>query len=233
VLTKQPNHENDWWAKEGRVDVWAKAHSLGLPIITEADLTRYDYDLLFSVYWPRVFPVDVLRHSVLNVNLHTAPLPECRGRYSCSMAILNGDAEFGPTLHLMEEEVDAGPIIARETFPISCSDTARTLYDKTNAATIPFLRKWLPKILDGDFRVEAQTSFAARTGCQIRSFKADALDKYFYERQEINRPSYLDLLKRALTFPPRYAPPSWLINNQNGYFSDSTLTLEQQNAKSL
>lgn len=210
VVAVKPDPAKHWWADESRRDVWHEAEAMGIPLFRQADLVHLEYDLLFSVYWHRVFPPPILKRAALNVNLHTAPLPECRGRYSCSMAIIKGDQEFGPTLHLMDPLVDTGAIIAEQRFLIANTDTARTIYDKTNRASIGFLQRWIPKVLAGDFQVREQDDIAATTSRPIRTFGADALQPYLSTpARRLDRVA-ADVVRRALTFPPRYAPPPWL-----------------------
>jgi methionyl-tRNA formyltransferase len=71
------------------------------------------------------------------VNFHTGP-PRWPGRGSVSFALLNADADFGVTAHLMVEELDRGPILRVLRFPIERSDDVASL-DARTKATIPEL----------------------------------------------------------------------------------------------
>jgi len=217
VVAVRSDPDRQWWAAEDKRNAWTEALARGLPLVAQDDLLQIDYDLLLSVYWHRIFPPAVLDRAALNVNLHTAPLPECRGRYSCSMAILAGDHEFGPTLHLMEPAVDAGAVIAARRFPIAASDTARQLYDRTNKVSVTLLREWIHRILDGDFDAVDQLEIAKSVGRPVRFFGADALDRYARPPNGPLSGVELDVRRRGLTFPPRYAPPAWM----NGRCDDS------------
>lgn len=64
------------------------------------------------------------------VNLHLAKLPEYQGNFTYNHAILNGEKEYGVTLHWMTERVDSGDFIFMQSFPVSDGDTAYSLYLK-------------------------------------------------------------------------------------------------------
>jgi methionyl-tRNA formyltransferase len=53
-------------------------------------------------------------HQVINV--HYSLLPKYRGLHAVVWAILNGEEHFGYTLHLMDEEIDSGPMIFQKQF---------------------------------------------------------------------------------------------------------------------
>jgi methionyl-tRNA formyltransferase len=61
------------------------------------------------------------------VNLHASILPHYRGAAPIPAAILNGDAETGVTLMMMERGLDTGPIVAVARTPIEPADTTETV----------------------------------------------------------------------------------------------------------
>ncbi len=79
----------------------------------------------------------------LAANLHFAPLPRYRGMYPIAWALLNGEKNFGVTLHAIDPGVDSGDILAQKLFPIEDEDTAKTLYMKAvkNGADL-FSESW-------------------------------------------------------------------------------------------
>ena len=52
------------------------------------------------------------------VNVHPSPLPEFPGLRAIEQAIEAGVAETGVTVHLVDEGVDSGPILAQEPVPV-------------------------------------------------------------------------------------------------------------------
>ena len=102
----------------------------------------------FSVVGTRIFSAEEIAAVPLGiVNLHLAPLPRYRGRYSFTHAILAGDAYFGVTLHYIDEGLDTGPIIAERTFPIKPTDTAWSLYLRAQREGTELFRDLSPTIL--------------------------------------------------------------------------------------
>jgi methionyl-tRNA formyltransferase len=61
------------------------------------------------------------------LNLHASILPHYRGAAPIPAAILNGDAETGITLMMMERGLDTGPIVAVAKTPIEPTDTTETV----------------------------------------------------------------------------------------------------------
>ena len=64
------------------------------------------------------------------INLHASALPAYRGAAPLNWAIINGETETGVTVIRMVEEMDAGPMLAREMVPIDPDDTAGDLHDR-------------------------------------------------------------------------------------------------------
>jgi methionyl-tRNA formyltransferase len=64
------------------------------------------------------------------VNLHASLLPKFRGAAPIPWAMLSGESRTGATTMMMNEVMDAGPILLQQECPITSSDTAETLSNK-------------------------------------------------------------------------------------------------------
>jgi methionyl-tRNA formyltransferase len=64
------------------------------------------------------------------LNVHPSLLPRWRGAAPVERAIMAGDAETGVTIHETVAALDAGPVAAREAFPIGPEDDAGTVYSR-------------------------------------------------------------------------------------------------------
>jgi phosphoribosylglycinamide formyltransferase 1 len=62
------------------------------------------------------------------VNVHPSLLPEFPGAHAVEEQLAAGVAESGATVHLVDEGVDSGPILAQERVPVRGDDTAETLH---------------------------------------------------------------------------------------------------------
>jgi methionyl-tRNA formyltransferase len=81
-------------------------------------------------------------------NFHPAPLPEYKGRDLCYHAIMNGEREFGATVHYMDEGFDTGDIIEVGRFPMFPWDTAESLSRCAINMSKTLFEYYLPKILE-------------------------------------------------------------------------------------
>jgi len=65
------------------------------------------------------------------VNVHGALLPRYRGRLPSFWVLANDECETGATVHVMNADLDDGPIIRQERLPIEPTDTQHTVIQKT------------------------------------------------------------------------------------------------------
>jgi phosphoribosylglycinamide formyltransferase 1 len=62
------------------------------------------------------------------VNVHPSLLPEFPGAHAVEEQLAAGIAESGATVHLVDDGVDSGPILAQERVPVLSGDTPETLH---------------------------------------------------------------------------------------------------------
>ncbi len=67
------------------------------------------------------------------VNVHPSLLPEFPGAHAVEQQLAAGVAESGATVHLVDEGVDTGPVIAQERVPVLPDDTPETLHERIKA----------------------------------------------------------------------------------------------------
>ena len=79
-------------------------------------LQAFDFDVLINCFCNFKFKKLLERYTVLNV--HLAPLPKYRGRHPLHWALINGEKEFGFTVHKMDADFDSGEIYWQEKVPI-------------------------------------------------------------------------------------------------------------------
>jgi len=94
-------------------------------------LVRHDVDLVaiagFGTILSKPF-VDAYAGRALNT--HPALLPAFKGWHAVRDALEAGVKVTGCTVHLVAEEVDAGPIVAQEAVPVLEGDTESTLHER-------------------------------------------------------------------------------------------------------
>lgn len=67
------------------------------------------------------------------VNTHPSLLPAFRGAHAVRDALGHGVTVTGCTVHLVDEQVDHGPILAQEAVPVLPDDTEASLHDRIKA----------------------------------------------------------------------------------------------------
>ncbi len=149
--------------------VASRADELGVgPILTPTRLRDPDSvaalealspDLLVLADYGQIVPPAVLSlplHQALN--LHPSLLPRHRGASPIPAAILDGDAETGVTLMLMDDGLDTGPIVAQLAFPLDGTETAPALEARLASEAAAVLAAVLPEWLLGTRRAAVQPS---------------------------------------------------------------------------
>lgn len=90
------------------------------------------------------------------LNIHPSLLPKYRGPSPLETAILEGETETGVTIMLVDAEMDHGPILAKQKFPLQDSYTFEQLRDKTAVIGANLLANILPDYLEGKLKPQPQ-----------------------------------------------------------------------------
>ena len=97
----------------------------------QADFAALELDAAVVVAYGLILPKPILEAPRLGCfNIHASLLPRWRGAAPIQRAILAGDSETGITIMAMDEGLDTGPELLKETVPIGPSATAETLHDQ-------------------------------------------------------------------------------------------------------
>ncbi len=95
------------------------------------------------------------------VNIHPSLLPSFPGRDSYAQAFEHGVKITGVSVHLVEEEMDGGPILAQEAFDISDLRTASEVEKRGLSVEHRLYPKVLNWFLQEQFQVETLSSLAS------------------------------------------------------------------------
>lgn len=96
-----------------------KAHQVQVVVLT--GFMRVIKDPLLSGYKDRI------------VNIHPSLLPKYKGKAAWVQALEEGEVETGCTVHLVNEEVDGGKVLAQARVPIHIGDTADDVFYRIQA----------------------------------------------------------------------------------------------------
>lgn len=126
---------------------------LGIPCLQPEDLqsSNFHQDLkafkadLFVVVAYSILPQEVLAIPPKgSVNLHTSLLPLYRGAAPIQWSVLNGDHQTGLTVFQLDEKMDHGPVLVRDTLAIEVGDSSGVIFNKM----IPLGQKALASAID-------------------------------------------------------------------------------------
>lgn len=88
-------------------------------------------DLIVVVAYGKILPKEILNIPPYGcINVHASLLPKYRGAAPIQWAVINGDKETGITTMYMDEGMDTGDIILKETVSIGEDETTGELWDR-------------------------------------------------------------------------------------------------------
>jgi methionyl-tRNA formyltransferase len=172
-------------------------------------------DILYSVQYHLILkPADIAK-SVRAYNLHMAPLPEYRGCNQFSFAIINNAKLFGATIHVMDEKIDHGDIVAEARFEIAENIWITELYNQTEKESLLLFQSSLENIINNNVTLVPQPTLATSRGTSM------------HYRSDIQKIKQIDLnwdastIERHIraTYMPGFEPPFCIIDNKKIYFT--------------
>ena len=89
--------------------------------------------VVLAGYMHILTPTFLARFPDAVVNVHPSLLPEFPGAHAVEEQLAAGVAESGATVHLVDEGVDSGPVLAQERVPVLAGDTPDTLHERIKA----------------------------------------------------------------------------------------------------
>jgi phosphoribosylglycinamide formyltransferase-1 len=134
--------------------VVARLKQAGVEVVCLAGFMR-----LLSAYFVQQFPNRIL-------NIHPSLLPSFPGLEAQKQAIEHGVKFSGCTVHLVDERLDAGPILVQAVVPVHGDDTEGTLSARILAEEHRIYTDAINLVLSGNFRIEGRR--ALRTASVAR-----------------------------------------------------------------
>ncbi len=116
------------------------AESIGIPVLQPAKirteeflngLLSYKPDLIVVTAYGRILPPSLLELAPMGcINVHGSLLPLHRGAAPIQWSVIKGDKEVGVTVMRMDEGMDTGDILLKESIQADPEETAGTLFEK-------------------------------------------------------------------------------------------------------
>lgn len=107
------------------------------------------YMRLLSPYFVAAFPNRIL-------NIHPSLLPAFPGLESQRQALEHGVKFTGCTVHFVDENLDAGPIVVQAVVPVKDCDTVETLSERVLAEEHRIYTEAVRIVLEGRYHIEGR-----------------------------------------------------------------------------
>ena len=131
------------------------------------DLKKLDPDLVIVAAYGKIIPQDALDIPKYDcINVHASLLPKYRGSSPIQNVLINGEAETGITIMLMDKGVDTGAILSQEKLPIGDEDNIKTLTEKFSVIGSVLLLKTIQQWVNKKIKPQPQNNNEA-TMCQL------------------------------------------------------------------
>lgn len=132
-----------------------KAEKLGIPIHYVAKaaellpiIEQYRPRLGVLAAFGKLVPESAINAIPCGIaNIHPSLLPKYRGTTPIETPLLNGDTETGVSVMRLVKAMDAGPLFAQATVPITAETTKQSLYESLSTLGAKLLIEVLPGIL--------------------------------------------------------------------------------------
>ncbi|MGB8351116.1 MAG: methionyl-tRNA formyltransferase, partial [Gaiella sp.] len=142
------------------------AEALGIPVAQPARLdesVELGADTVVVCAYGLLIPNELLERA-LWLNVHPSLLPRWRGAAPVERAIMAGDPETGVTIHETVEALDAGPVAAREAFPIGPEDDAGDVFARAAEVAARLLGSVLAEPAPAFRPQEGEPTYAEKIG---------------------------------------------------------------------
>lgn len=141
-------------------DGWQKslkraAIELNVKICSLEDVYNISDLCFFSLEFDRIIKTEKFKTKKL-FNIHFSNLPKYKGMYTSVMPLLNGESETGVTLHIIDNGIDTGDIVAWKNFHIDINDTSRDIYFKFLENAFILFKENFAKILSNEYSLKKQ-----------------------------------------------------------------------------
>ena len=90
------------------------------------------------------------------VNIHPSLLPSFPGLNAASQAIAHGVQVTGTTVHLVDQGIDSGAIVAQAPVNVEAGDTPETLHDRIKQVEHRLYPQAIAALVSGDIKIEGR-----------------------------------------------------------------------------
>lgn len=142
------------WTREAKLPLW-QPEKIDEPFLKQ--VKEVSPDFVIVVAYGKILPksfLDLTPNRCLN--LHFSLLPKYRGAAPIQWALLNDEAETGVTTMVINERLDAGPVLLQKKVVLSEEDTTETLGARLANIGSPLLLETLEALKNGELTPKPQ-----------------------------------------------------------------------------
>ncbi len=150
--------------------VKAAAQEYGIPVYQPASLKKDDDavetmrilndiapELIVVTAYGKILPKEILELPKYGcINIHASLLPKYRGAAPINWVLLNGETETGVTSQQMNEGLDTGDILVKQSAPIGENETYSQLYGRLSTMGAQVLMQTIEAVESGSLKPEKQ-----------------------------------------------------------------------------
>jgi methionyl-tRNA formyltransferase len=129
------------------------ASSQNLPLLKTSNINAEQLppaDLLIVIAFGQKIAPHIVDHARFgSVNLHASILPKYRGAAPINWAIIRGETIAGNSIIRLAQKMDAGPVLAQSSLPISELETAGELHDRLAVDGAPLMLRLINDLAAG------------------------------------------------------------------------------------
>ena len=164
-------------------EVKAKAIELGLQVYQPKNVNSEEAierikdcepDFIVVVAYGQIIKKPILeipKYDIINV--HASLLPKYRGAAPIHWSIVNGETETGVTIMQVEEGLDTGDMILKESIKIGKDDDASIIHDKLSELGGKMINTAISGIVDGSLKREKQDDSLSSYASKINRDSGD------------------------------------------------------------
>ncbi len=132
-------------------------------------LRKYNADIIIVVAFGQILTKSILDMPKYGcINVHASLLPKYRGASPIQWTVINGDEITGVTTMRMDEGIDTGDMIAKQTFRVAEDETGGSLFEKLASTGAELCVKTMEMLENGTAEFTPQNNEEATHTSMIR-----------------------------------------------------------------
>lgn len=202
--------ESSWRKFQNEISTFEYCKKNNIPILKHDDIINLDPDIGFSIRYGEIISKKIINQFNYGIiNTHGGLLPEYRGTYAETHALINNEKEFGVTLHFIDEGIDTGDIIDIKKIKIQDYHTGLDLYLKGEELCYSILEENIMDILNCNVIHKSQEKIIRKNNIETKTYMLSEIEKIKQiPIKKINKPRSQRIIR---AFDSPYHEPAYTM----------------------